>query len=112
MAQLNAMRRSGPEVSSFMIEARLVNGQFEFSRQSVLRVFGSPVLTEEQHVLFALLRDVQVSHFTESEDDAFPSSLAIEFLGARITFLPCRNLGYSHRIKFLDPDGQTALAFP
>ena len=112
MAQLNAMRTAGPDVSAFMIEARLVNGQFRFSRQSIFKVFGSPVLSEDDHLLRALLgKTIGVSHFTESADDGFPASLAIEFLGALITFMPCRNLGYSHRISYLSPENQKALAF-
>lgn len=110
IAQLNAMQRAGPEVGSFMIEARRIDGAFEFKRQSILRVFGSPVLSTDEHVLRALLGDwMQVSHVTRSGSGEFPASLVIEFLGARITFIPCRNRGYSHRIEFLNPKEQPTL---
>lgn len=111
MAQLIAMRSAGPEVSSFMIEARLVDGRFKFSRQSIVRVLMSPVLRSEGDVLRALFGDaVSVSHYTYSASEQFPAALAIEFLGARITFVPCRNLGYSHRIDFLEVNSQPTLA--
>lgn len=112
IAQLNAMRRSGPEVSAFMIEARLVGEQFKFARQSIVRVFGSPVLTNEAQVLAALFGNgMSVSHYTYSANGLLPAALTIEFLGARVTFLPCRNLGYSHRLEFLDPEDQRQLAW-
>ena len=112
IAQLNAMQRAGPEVGNFMIEARLIDEGFEFKRQSIVRVLGSPVLSNDKHVLHALLGNwMEVSHFTDSGSEELPTSLAIEFLGARVTFVPCRNRGYSHRIEYLEPEAQPVLDF-
>ena len=111
ISQLNAMRSAGRDVSEFMIEARLVDGEFLFAPQSpIVKVLGSQVLQTENDVASALLgRGAAVSHRFVPVKGANPSVLTIEFLGAKVTFAPCMNYGYSHRVEILDPASQVHL---
>lgn len=106
----DALHGSGPSAGGIVTEAHLIDGKFQFQKQSITKVFGTPIIKSEQGAVQALMQpDLFVSHLTRSGGESFPATLEVEFPGAVAQFRPCFETGYRMFVRPLDPESQRYL---